>query len=65
MQCCYKCQERTTICHGKNEDGTYRCKRWKEEQEEKNKKRMLDQKNKEVPYYIGYRNKRLMIKKQD
>lgn len=30
-QCCYGCEERTPYCHGKNEDGTYRCKRWEEQ----------------------------------
>ena len=26
--CCYRCTDRTLYCHGKNKDGTYRCKRW-------------------------------------
>ena len=33
MRGCLGCTERTADCHGRNEDGTYKCARW--EQQEK------------------------------
>lgn len=35
MGVCKGCQERYIGCHGKNEDGGWKCKRWGEEQERK------------------------------
>lgn len=29
--CCYRCTERTPHCHGRNEDGTYRCEKWEKQ----------------------------------
>lgn len=34
MKSCEGCQERTPWCHGRNEDGTYRCEHWKKQEEE-------------------------------
>lgn len=26
--CCYQCTDRVPGCHGRNEDGTYKCAKW-------------------------------------
>lgn len=33
MSCCWGCKKRTIWCHGKNKDGTWRCRDWGLEQE--------------------------------
>lgn len=33
MACCWGCRKRSIGCHGKNEDGTWKCKDWGKEQE--------------------------------
>lgn len=37
---CKECNERYVGCHGKREDGSWRCQRWGEAQEEKAEERL-------------------------
>ena len=39
MGCCHGCTRRTAICHGRNEDGTWRCNDWRLEEEAKARER--------------------------
>ena len=34
-ECCLGCTKRFVGCHGKNEDGSWRCEDWRKEQEAK------------------------------
>lgn len=40
---CKECNERYVGCHGKREDGSWRCQRWGEAQEEKAEERRRTQ----------------------
>ena len=35
MACCHGCRTRVLGCHGKNEDGSWKCEDWGKEQEAK------------------------------
>lgn len=37
--CCYQCAKRTPGCHGRNEDGSYKCREWKQREEARKKQR--------------------------
>lgn len=52
---CLNCEERRVGCHGKNEDGQWRCEAWGRHQEEADKLRAkMEEKYKEVAPVIGY-----------
>jgi hypothetical protein len=59
MACCHGCTKRTIWCHGKNEDGTWRCRDWGLEQaaREQEYQRRLEQ-NMTDAYFADFRKEK-------
>ena len=56
---CFGCTERTPICHGKDENGNWRCKNWGEKQDEKQRQEKAKREMRDVKAY--YKAKKMRI----
>lgn len=61
---CYGCPDRTPICHGKDEQGNWRCKDWGRRQGEKDALRKAKTEDKAMQGYYGARHIRIVMRKK-
>ena len=61
---CYGCPARTPICHGKDEQGNWRCKDWGRRQAEKDALRKAKTEDKAMQGYYGARHIRIELRKK-
>ena len=57
---CYGCPDRTTICHGKDEQGNWRCKDWARMQEKKEKEEQQKQALRDIKGYFKAKKQRIV-----
>lgn len=62
--CCFMCRKRTLGCHGKDEEGNWRCREWGEEQERKEAEKQQRQEQYLMSCYLADFRKEKMRKEK-